>query len=654
MFQTKITAGIIFLTLTLAFILQAQNTSGLRSIQPDNAAEIRLNQITSDAERYYKQGNLNLNEGRLPQALADFDKAVEVILMSGVNVRASKKLNDYYFQLIDRINQMEMNAKKKSTQISKLSNEISPRCGVSALGSELLINVTEELIQAINNYKNKKDDEALTKLRIVLANEPMNAMAYLLLGKIHLRRGDIEQAVSSLKTSLFWDDRIVEAYILLGKILYEKNDLIQAQNYSQSALELEPENNRVQILSRLVEKRETANDKRDIEDDSKTIEKLIQELNQSASVIIKKYPNLLLVAPFQSRNVFDLLGEDFAHVLSEILVAPNLCVIGNEDREKIFESFGFVTGETFTLATAIKLAMASESNLLVVGQYNKAGDTLNATTKLIKVNEGRYHNETLPEGRKITRDVIASDAFSNLRIIQGQIAYQLLYQYDKTIPFSQNMLIEKALKIKLPSQLIVDNNSTSQPDFSVSNSLRKTICSDEAIGNLQLRGFRLGMTIDEVMKAVPKTVVKLLSSYEKKISLNITALPKDTRFNNVDSIQLLFFDNYLYSIGIIYDGSIKWLDLDEFVSQTEKSLNLPKMKSGGYEFGGKYLFCGNYQLKAMLTSSKIPAIHLFDTTIHNKILQRKQEERKNALQKKIEEEKRKQKIEEEKKKVFKP
>ena len=53
-------------------------------------------------------------------------------------------------------------------------------------------------------------------LRRVLVSEPMSAESYYLLGMIHLRRGDKEQAVSSLKTALFWDNRLINAEIALA------------------------------------------------------------------------------------------------------------------------------------------------------------------------------------------------------------------------------------------------------------------------------------------------------------------------------------------------------------------------------------------------------------------------------------------------------
>ena len=114
---------------------------------------------------------------------------------------------------------------------------------------------TETLLtQARTLYKDGGDDEAMGVLRKVLVSEPMSAEAYLLLGNIHLRRGDLEQAVSSFKTALFWDNRLVNAHVALGKIYLQKGDCLQAKNYTTSALVIDAENQDAAGLQRQVER----------------------------------------------------------------------------------------------------------------------------------------------------------------------------------------------------------------------------------------------------------------------------------------------------------------------------------------------------------------------------------------------------------------
>jgi hypothetical protein len=110
------------------------------------------------------------------------------------------------------------------------------------------------LNQANQLYKSGRDDEAMAILRKVLNIEPQSSEAYLLSGKIHLRRSDLEQATSYLKTSLFWDNSQTEAYILLCRIFVEKKDCLTAKNYAEAANKIDGENQEVIGLLRLVER----------------------------------------------------------------------------------------------------------------------------------------------------------------------------------------------------------------------------------------------------------------------------------------------------------------------------------------------------------------------------------------------------------------
>jgi tetratricopeptide (TPR) repeat protein len=117
------------------------------------------------------------------------------------------------------------------------------------------VSETENLLdQARTQFKNGNDDDAIVTIRRVLASEPMSAESYLILGKIHLRRRDLDQAISSFKTALFWDNRLVDAHVSLGRIFLEKGDCLQVKNYSVSALEVAPENKDALALKRQAER----------------------------------------------------------------------------------------------------------------------------------------------------------------------------------------------------------------------------------------------------------------------------------------------------------------------------------------------------------------------------------------------------------------
>ena len=164
----------------------------------------------------------------------------------------------------------------------------------------------------------------------------------------------------------------------------------------------------------------------------------------------------VMVLPFEntsSKAEFNWIGESFADSLSDLLRVPSLNVISNDERKIIQQRLRIPLTSLPSLATSLKLARESGATLLVTGKYTivpAQGDTtatVNVTTKIVRVSEGRFLSEELPDGRRIQRDITLTDALGNLQTMQGQIAYQILYQRDKALPYSQNQLIESATVI---------------------------------------------------------------------------------------------------------------------------------------------------------------------------------------------------------------
>lgn len=165
--------------------------------------------------------------------------------------------------------------------------------------------------------------------------------------------------------------------------------------------------------------------------------------------------DVVMVLPFENtsgRPEFNWVGESFSASLSELLRVPGLSVVGNDQRKIIQQRLRVPLASIPSLATSLKLARESGATMLVSGTYNivpAQGDsaaTITVTVKTIRVNEGRFISETI-DGKQITRDINLTDALGNLQSIQGQVAYQLLYQRDKSLPFSQNQLIEASSKV---------------------------------------------------------------------------------------------------------------------------------------------------------------------------------------------------------------
>lgn len=114
-------------------------------------------------------------------------------------------------------------------------------------------NTQDLLVKARELYAAGRDEEALPELRRVLTIEPMSAEAYLLIGRINQRRGDLEASISALRTAIFWDAKLIDAHILLGRIFIERGDRAQAMSHAKSAIQIDPNNAEAIALQRLVE-----------------------------------------------------------------------------------------------------------------------------------------------------------------------------------------------------------------------------------------------------------------------------------------------------------------------------------------------------------------------------------------------------------------
>ena len=72
---------------------------------------------------------------------------------------------------------------------------------------------------------------------------------------------------------------------------------------------------------------------------------------------------------------------------------------------------------------------------------------MQGTARIIKVNEGRTMGEAI-EGNWATRVYDFGGALTTLQTMQGRLAYQILYQRDKTsLPFSQNQFVQMSTRV---------------------------------------------------------------------------------------------------------------------------------------------------------------------------------------------------------------
>ena len=123
----NLTAILIFISGSIASgQITGTTSSDITRPQEVDQAEARFSQITNESGKFFKQGLFNMQDNRRPQAGEDFNKSVEVFLMSGVNVSRNQRLQSCYTQLIDTVYHIEFPADK---QLAQKIRTLSAMCG---------------------------------------------------------------------------------------------------------------------------------------------------------------------------------------------------------------------------------------------------------------------------------------------------------------------------------------------------------------------------------------------------------------------------------------------------------------------------------------------------------------------------------------------
>lgn len=108
--------AVLFLSFTV--IIQAQTEQG--STPPSGSTVTttdtvnnnpQVKQIIEKAESFYQGGLKKLEEKKLSQAREEFDRAVNIILESGIDVRTNGGLQKYYLELIERVYRLEVGSR---------------------------------------------------------------------------------------------------------------------------------------------------------------------------------------------------------------------------------------------------------------------------------------------------------------------------------------------------------------------------------------------------------------------------------------------------------------------------------------------------------------------------------------------------------------
>jgi hypothetical protein len=141
----------------------------------------------------------------------------------------------------------------------------------------------------------------------------------------------------------------------------------------------------------------------------------------------------------------------------------------------------------------------------------------------------------------------------------------------------------------------------------------------------ELRGFRLGMTYDQVRARVPQVQFGRADQFGvAKTSINPYFDPRIDKvaFADVRTISLDFLDGRLVSLWIGFESTFKWQTLDAFVAGISKPLSLPPEWSN--KRGGRQMSCEGFSLFASVIAGS-PSIRISDAAAQETIATRREE-----------------------------
>jgi len=149
----------------------------------------------------------------------------------------------------------------------------------------------------------------------------------------------------------------------------------------------------------------------------------------------------ITVMPFENlsgRAEYNWIGESFAESLATLLDQPGLAAIPPDERDVAYKEEGLPPTSILTHATMFKIAERAGANLVVMGTYRVDGEgknsTITYTARAVNINEGRLMGREQSGGGPILE----------LTRLQGELAYELLYQHDSALPVSRDQVVGRA------------------------------------------------------------------------------------------------------------------------------------------------------------------------------------------------------------------
>jgi len=149
----------------------------------------------------------------------------------------------------------------------------------------------------------------------------------------------------------------------------------------------------------------------------------------------------IVTMPFENlsgRAEYNWVGESFAAALADLFDKPGLVAIRPDERNVAYKQEGLPPTAILTRATMIKIAERAGASLVVMGTYRIAGEgresTIAITARVVDIREGRLVGKEYNRGGPLV----------DLQKLQGDLAYEILYQHNQALPFSRDQLTTDA------------------------------------------------------------------------------------------------------------------------------------------------------------------------------------------------------------------
>ena len=144
-------------------------------------------------------------------------------------------------------------------------------------------------------------------------------------------------------------------------------------------------------------------------------------------------------------------------------------------------------------------------------------------------------------------------------------------------------------------------------------------------GAAELKGFRLGMTMDQVKARVPQVVFGPTDPLGvSKTSIHPFFDPRTDKstFEGVRTVSLDFLDGRLTSLWIGYDSSARWPTVDDFVRGISQPLMLPNAWVP-WKSRGQQLRCADFEMTVTMVAGG-PSFRIQDQTAQEAWVARRQ------------------------------